>query len=133
MNKIYTFLTLVAWLFSVAACNNSNNTSGGGSSEDVTAKEVDYEAMADELCNCMRPMVKLYDELLDAKEEEDQESLKILLNRMESVSADSEACATKLEEKYGDFIGEGEVRAKAALEKACPRIAKMVASGEELE
>ena len=134
MNKLFTlFIYIIPNLLFVACGNGGNNASGGGDADTYEAKDVDYDAMASELCTCMRPMVKLYDELLEAKEEADQEGLRVLLNRMESVSAESEACATKLEQKYGDFVGEGEMKAKAALEKACPRIAKMVASGEELE
>ncbi|MFK7936165.1 MAG: hypothetical protein AB8G22_21805 [Saprospiraceae bacterium] len=93
--------------------------------------EKDYAGMADDLCKCMTPLSDLYDQVMEATEKQDTAAVELLADKFAQLSEDGEDCAAKLEEKYGDFVGEEEAKAKAALEQKCPKIAKMMGQGAE--
>jgi len=109
-----TFYILIITLF--AAC---------------AAPEKDYEGMASDICQCMTPLSELYDQVMQASEQQDTTAVQQLAAQFEQLSTEGEDCAGKLEEKYGDFVGEEEVKAKAAIRKKCPKIADMMEQGAE--
>lgn len=95
------------------------------------AAEKDYAGMATDLCQCMTPLADLYDRVMVATAQQDSATVASLLERFEELSETGEDCAAKLESKYGDFVGEEEVKAKAAIQEKCPKIAEMMGQATE--
>lgn len=115
----YTFLLLIVCLISC------------GTSEKEEKKEKNYAGMAIDLCACMTPLSDLYEQVLIATEAQDTATIESLVGDFEKLSQEGEDCAAKLEAKYGDFIGEEEVKAKAAIREKCPKIADMMEGGAQ--
>ncbi|MEL7021426.1 MAG: hypothetical protein AAGK47_07460 [Bacteroidota bacterium] len=90
------------------------------------APEKDYEGMATELCQCMTPLAKLYQEVMTARAQQDTTTVQQLVVQFEQLSKEGADCAERLEDKYGDFVGDEEEKAKRSLYKQCPEIAQML-------
>ena len=88
------------------------------------APAFDYDAMAIEMCACLKPMSDVSEQIEIAAEGSDTLLFKQLLQKIEVVAAQSDSCANVLYEKYGDIAPENEEKAQSALMKACPIIMK---------
>lgn len=96
--------------------------------------ETDYDAMAKELCNCMSPLVEMNEKIQSLTEAGDTEAVGNLFAKMEGEFKKGEQCAMGLEEKYGAMNEpEQEAKAKAAIRKACPKVASMINQSTDLE
>lgn len=82
----------------------------------------DYDAMAVEMCQCLEPMSKVSEQIEIASKGTDTLLIRELIQKIEVVAAQSDTCANKLFEKYGDVSAENEEKAQNALVKACPNI-----------
>ena len=112
----YSFLILI-FILGLTACGDSK-------------PKVDYNGMAKELCTCMQPLANLYQEVIEAANQQDTARMEALVVEFEKISNQGELCAEHLEKKYGDFAGpEEEAKAKAAMQKACPHIVEMMEGG----
>lgn len=97
-------------------------------------KTTDFDKMAEELCACMTPLVKLNDQVQDLSAAGDTEGVADLYAELEAEFARSEKCATDLEEKYGAMNApEEEAKAQAALRKNCPKVAALINQEEVVE
>ena len=82
----------------------------------------DYDAMAVEMCQCLEPMSEVSEQIELASERTDTLLMQQLIQKIEIVAAQSDSCANKLFEKYGDISPENEEKAQKALNNACPNI-----------
>lgn len=91
-----------------------------------SCKDPDYSPMANDLCICMQPLADINDKIVKATQSNDTTMMKLLIVEIEKVSKKSEACAQKLDIKYGIVPTEDEPKAEAAFKKACPLIAEII-------
>lgn len=118
------FMLLLTSLF-LTACGDSNSGASGD-------QKVDFDAMAQELCTCMTPLSDLYQEVMAASEAQDTTKMAALVENFERLSQEGEACATRLEQKYGAMDDPAITeKARAAVEKTCPNIAAMMAGATQ--
>ena len=116
MKKI--FFT-IATILTFSAC-------GGGN-----AKQ-DFDQMAKDLCNCMRPLADMNQKIKQLVNEGKTTEVANLFTEVERLATEGEVCATSLEDKYGIVEKESEDKAAAALKKHCPDIAKMLDQSEAM-
>lgn len=122
------FSALIAISLCLASCGDNGGATGSATKSDN--KALDYDAMAQELCTCMTPLSDLYKKVMVASEAQDTAKMATLVGDFERLSKEGEACATKLEQKYGNMDDPNITeKARAAVEKACPEIAAMMAGG----
>ena len=96
-----------------------------------TPKKDKYEAFAIDLCACFRPMVDIQKDITDLIERGNQDSLLIIIDKVQKIDEDGQACVAALEKKYVVIQGEEEeIKAVKALRRVCPDIAAMM---EEVE
>ncbi len=96
--------------------------------------ETDYNAMAKELCNCMSPLVDMNEKIQEMTKAGDTEAVGEMFTELEAQFAEGERCAAELEQKYGAMNEPGEEeKAKAAIQKNCPKVAEMMNQAEILE
>ena len=88
------------------------------------ASTFDYDVMAVEMCECLKPMADVSKQIEVASNSSDTLLFKQMLEKIEMVAAQSDSCANRLYEKYGDITDENEEKAQNALMKACPEIMK---------
>jgi hypothetical protein len=82
-----------------------------------------YEAMAKDLCTCMRPMMELQTEMMQMLSGGDEAAMAALMEKAQKVNSEGEACVAELEKKHGTIEGEEEeAKAMEALRKTCPDI-----------
>lgn len=124
--QTFAFLTL----FSLIGCGGSEPKSAEGDVEASTtsaAGEIDYDAMAVELCECMTPMMDLQSKLMNLLATGDEEGIQSMEAEAMKVQQDGEACVQAMEEKFGVIEGaEAEEKATEALRKACPDFMAMM-------
>ncbi len=84
-----------------------------------------HETIAKELCNCMKPLAEQYNRAVQLSDSGRTAELEQLIMDLEVAAEESEACAERLEEQYGDLENEKEA-VEAAMEKACPDIVTMI-------
>ncbi len=99
---------LIPIIFTIASC----------------ATSFDYDAMALEMCECLKPMSDVSEQIEKASKGSDTLLFKQLLQKIEIVATESDSCANLLYEKYGDIAPENEEKAQKALMKACPNVMK---------
>ena len=97
---------LIPFIFLTFSCKNS----------------FDYDAMAAEMCECLKPMSKVSEQIEEASKGTDTLLMRQLIQKIEIVAAKSDTCANELFKKYGDISAENEIKAQEALNKACPHI-----------
>jgi hypothetical protein len=86
-----------------------------------------YEAMAEDLCTCMKPMADLQKKLMSMIDEGRQEDIMNLSEEAQKVDEDGQACIRQLEKKHGQIKGaEEETKAMDALRKICPDIVELM-------
>ena len=123
MKNLFSTLPILA-LVVLASCG----------SPDPRNNEPNYDALAEDLCNCLRPMFELQDELMQKMTEGKEEEIMAMTERAMQVQADGEACVAELEKKHGVIEGEEkEAKATEALRKACPDIVAMMEGAMEPE
>ena len=119
--KNLTLFTLLILTVSLFSCKSSK-------------PETDYEAMAKELCNCMSPLVDMNEKIQELTKAGDTEAVGSMFSDLEAKFAEGERCAAALETKYGALNEPGEeAKAKAAIEKNCPKVAEMMNQADILE
>ncbi len=90
-------------------------------------KKDKYEAFADDLCKCMRPMADFQKELTALFESGNQDSVMAMMSKGQKIDEDGQACIAALEKKHGVIEGEEEEKkAMDALGKVCPDIVAMM-------
>lgn len=90
-------------------------------------KKDKYEAFADDLCVCMKPMADFQKEITAMFESGQQDSVMAMLAKGQKIDEDGQACIAALEKKHGTIEGEeAENKAMEALRKVCPEIVAMM-------
>jgi hypothetical protein len=90
-------------------------------------KKDKYEAFAEDLCKCMRPMADFQKELTAVFESGSQDSVMAMVTQGQKIDEDGQACIAALEKKHGVIEGEAEEnKAMDALRKVCPDIVAMM-------
>jgi hypothetical protein len=90
-------------------------------------KKDKYEAFAEDLCTCMRPMADFQKELTAVFESGSQDSVMAMVTQGQKIDSDGQACIAALEKKHGIIEGEAEEnKAMDALRKVCPDIVAMM-------
>ncbi|MCB0571800.1 MAG: hypothetical protein KDC66_18665 [Phaeodactylibacter sp.] len=75
--------------------------------------------IAEDICDCMRPLAQSYKGVQDATSRNDLEALQRYAEEMERVMSD---CGSQIEKKYGPLEGERGEQVKAAMQLACPDV-----------
>ncbi|MBI5915385.1 MAG: hypothetical protein HY842_08410 [Bacteroidetes bacterium] len=90
-------------------------------------KKDKYEAFADDLCVCMRPMADFQNELTKLFEAGKQDEVMGMMEKGQKIDEDGQACIAALEKKHGKIEGEEEEnKAMEALRKVCPDIVALM-------
>ncbi len=121
MNNLYLVSTFI---FLLVGCANQASENSG-ELQSAEAKSVDYDGLAKELCNCVKPLVDLQKRVLELSEKRDTTAIKALLIEADQIGAAGDQCVDGLEEKYGVVSREDE-KALAAFKAACPEYAAIV-------
>lgn len=109
MKKVAHFSIALTLLFALSCSNNPPQNR--------------YDAMAKDLCSCMKPMMELQNEMMKVLGSGNQEGMSELMQKAQQVNQEGEACVAELEKKHGTINGqEEEALAMEALRKACPDI-----------
>ena len=121
----------------IFSCKNSESQTENGEAEATEIEgsansdedslpaltDAQYEAMATELCDCMKPLVDLQNKVNSLTPDE----IRAMTDEIKEVSEESEKCVENLEATYGKIQGrKAEDKADEAFKKACPYIAGMV-------
>ena len=80
----------------------------------------DYEQIAKEACDCIRPLSYSYNSMKSIREENDSAALQRFVEEMEAANKEVSACARRVEERDGALEGKREEQVKAAMQKVCP-------------
>ncbi|MCC6727247.1 MAG: hypothetical protein IT258_22270 [Saprospiraceae bacterium] len=90
-------------------------------------KKDKYEAFADDLCVCMRPMADFQKEIMTLMENGSQDSVMAMMAKGQKIDEDGQTCIAALEKKHGVIEGEAEEqKAMDALRKVCPDIVALM-------
>lgn len=90
-------------------------------------KKDKYEAFADDLCVCMKPMADFQKQITAMFETGQQDSVMAMMAQGQKIDKDGQACIAALEKKHGVIEGEeAENKAMDALRKVCPDIVAMM-------
>ena len=93
-----------------------------------------YDAMAEELCTCMEPLLQINDRIQTLVAAEDTEGLGTIYLQFEKELETVEMCALKVEQKYGEMNDqEEEAQAQAALKRKCPKVSELINQEGDLE
>ena len=136
MNLQIHFLLIVAVFLFAFGCKNAENQNVSGSEATVSENETtsseeisspllsdeEYAAMAQELCDCMKPLVDLQNKVNSLTPDE----IRGMVDEIEKISQTGDKCVADLEAKYGKVEGRAaEEKADEAFKKACPYVAGM--------
>ena len=95
-------------------------------------KKDKYEAFAEDLCTCMRPMADFQNEISKLVSEGKQDQVMAILERGQKIDEEGQACIAALEKKHGTIEGEeAENKAMEALRKVCPDIVSLMEQSAE--
>lgn len=120
--KLRTFLFSLVIIGMISCKNNSTSNS----------KSIDYDKAATELCNCMKPLIDLNKRVEELVSQGKTDDVAAIFAEVESLAEETEACALKVEEKYGKIEGEVEKKMEAALKKTCPEISETLDKAKNL-
>ena len=81
------------------------------------------EQIAEELCDCLRPIAEVYEATQNLSAEDSAEDIQAAMDKMEKAAAEGDACADRINEKYGDLENQQE-EIEAAMQRVCPNVAK---------
>ena len=115
MKKNIQISLLLGSILFAFSCNNT-----------PTEQSVDYDAMAQDLCKCMTPLMDIQQKISALSAEGKTDEIQLLLGNVEKLSEEGDECVAKLEAKYGVVENENEAKANAAFQKACPAVAGML-------
>lgn len=134
MRQIIRFTFLFFTVISLGNCSNTETTEAEETIQNQPVSEeesspllsdVEYEAMAEELCTCMKPLVDLQNKVNALSEEE----IRAMVDEIQKISDAGDKCVEAIDVKYGKVVGrEAEEKAKEAFIKACPYIAGMTSN-----
>lgn len=129
MRLLHFFAIVTIACLSMTACKSDKKTSSNtNTSSSKTTSEINK--IATELCACMQPLIDLNKQIQTLAEEGKTEEISSLITEVERLSEEGDACADRLEEKYGDIQGNDKQKVESAMEKTCPEVAKMLAIEE---
>lgn len=117
MKKVIQISCLFCGILLAISCNDSAKS---------TNAAPDFDAMAQDLCKCMMPLMEIQEKIRELSVAGETGKIQELLSDVEKMSAESETCVGKLDEKYGEVQNEDEAKANAAFQKACPKVAAML-------
>lgn len=89
-----------------------------------------HEQIAQEVCECMRPLSESYSSMKDALDARDSSALQRFAEEMETVNEQVGDCAGRIEERYGPLEGKREEQVKAAMQKICPEVIEILNEAE---
>jgi len=95
--------------------------------------EEEYDAMAKDLCKCMRPLADLNVKVKSLMRQNKMQEVQDLFSQLEKMAEEGEICTGDLEIKYGVIEGEREEKANKAMKNHCPDIAQMIADSKDME
>ena len=87
---------------------------------------VDYDAMAKEICACMTPLIELNSQVMQVAQTGDPAAAEALIARVDEISDESEACAQRVETKYGKLEEAEGPAAEQAFLTHCPKMAGLL-------
>lgn len=96
------YLLLSALLMLLASCNS----------------KPEIDVIAEELCDCLRPMIEMYNELENAP---DPETMETAMDELTRLADESQDCADNMTEKYGDLANRQQ-EVDEAMARACPDV-----------
>lgn len=86
-----------------------------------------YQAFAEDLCVCMKPMAELQKEVMQMVNQGRQAEIMGLLERGQQVDLEGQACIAGLEAKHGTIeTEEDENKMMEAMRRACPDIVQLM-------
>jgi len=139
--KIILLSTIILVLMS--ACkrdtpNNANTDASAPKSATATATaaaatNMNYSQVANELCACMQPLIDLNKKIQGLAKSGNNAEVQKLINEVEKLSEEGEACTERLESKYGKIEGKNQSMVEAAMAKSCPDVARMISSANRQE
>lgn len=107
MKTIYLFT--FGFLISIFACKSASSE----------------EAIAQEICDCLRPMVELYEKMEKDAANSESDAVVEAMEDLERLAAESQECSDRLMKKYPDLEAR-EAQVESAMEKACPNVVRML-------
>ncbi|MDF1868277.1 MAG: hypothetical protein P1U70_25875 [Saprospiraceae bacterium] len=132
MNKIGKFTFVIFMAIFTWSCTNSEQKTEDQSINSAptqetdlasTVPDMDYEAMADGLCKCMKPLVDLQNKVNSLEPDE----IRAMVDEIDKITQAGDKCIEELEAKYGRVEGkEAEEKADETFKEACPYIAGMI-------
>lgn len=129
MKKFLSSSVLFAVILLAFGCQNDVDSNNPNTQS--TQKSMDYKGMAQDLCQCMSPLMEMQQKIAKLSAEGKTDEIQELLTTVEKLSEDGDKCVAELEEKYGVIEDENEQKANAAFQKACPEIAQMLNNAAE--
>jgi len=96
------YLLLPVFIMLLASCNS----------------KPEIDTIAEELCDCLRPMIEMYNELENAP---DPETMENAMNELNRLAGESQDCADDMTEQYGD-LADRQQEVDEAMARACPDI-----------
>ena len=116
----------------VGCGGEKSNNAGSATTTDPSAdRNLDYEAIAQDLCDCMQPMMEIQNQIMALSDAGKTDEIRVLLDsgKLQEATDKGDECVSGMEVKYGALREDEEKRANAAFRKACPEIAKMLSEG----
>lgn len=104
-----THLFILTFLLSVIACKS-------------TSKD---EIVAQEICDCLKPMVEMYEKMEAEANNADSDALIQTMEDLERLAAESQECSDRLMKKYED-LEQRQDRVEAIMQKTCPNVVRIL-------
>ena len=117
MKKPYTKTSLSVIFFALLFGCQPNASSSENNQDQI-------QAIAKELCKCMQPMLDHFKEIEAVQLAASEEDIQQMIDEFEVIADEADACASRLEKKYGEPYDED--KAIANLQKECPEIASLL-------
>lgn len=139
MNKLLLFSLLIC--IGLVGCSNepTKDTASVNKTETVEAEastegasDVDFEAVAKDVCNCMGPVVVVMDQIKLLSQQGKLDELKKMGETSQPILNSAEACFKKIESKYGKIENIKDAAFSIALVDNCPDVANLVSKAKEL-
>lgn len=130
--KLFNLLWSLSLIVFLVACSGKKDKTTEGATTETTAVEGNpYEAMAADLCNCMKPMADLYKKIKELTAAGDVDTLTGLMDELETASEEADECVDALYEKHGE--PEDNTKYEDQFRKTCPEVADLISQMEEEE
>jgi hypothetical protein len=90
-------------------------------------KKDKFQAFAEDLCTCMKPMAELQKEVMQLADEGREDEIMSILEKGQKIDQEGQACIAGLEAKHGTIeTEEAEGKMMEAMRKACPEIVQLM-------